>query len=543
MILRLWGFSMRSYRSFVADKRGNFAILTAVLAVPMLFAAGYMIDVSTITRTKAQLQQALDSAVLAAAREGKDISTTEANDIAKSFLAGNFNLASTKFELDKDGTHFKLSAQTTAKLAFGGLLGYSSWPIAAAATADIAYGSYEIALVLDTTGSMAGGKLSSMKDAVLGLVDTMSMQVNDDKKLKFAMVPFAAFVNVGSQYGPSFDKKGKQIEGTGADWLDLYGRSNLPQSELSPGASRFQLYANMNQKWPGCVETRYRDGNDYDVDDTKPDPSKPDTLFVPAFGIDEPDVGFSNSYIASSAKPNDPSVLQKIKRWNKYGVATDLAGNPLNKGLIGALLGLILDPLTGRKVIKIDSGGGKGPSRGCDVQAITPLTGDYAALKAKVTALKASGNTNILEGVSWGNRVLSPGEPFGEGQKSGPGIDKIMIVLTDGSNVFGNAPNDLGSSYSSLGYLVDGRLGIEAGGASATNTLMNERTLAACTTAKNSGVEIYTIRLEEPNVATGNMLKDCASAEDHYFDVPSRSQLDGAFSKIREHIAKVRISS
>ena len=261
MILRLWGFSMRSYRSFVADKRGNFAILTAVLAVPMLFAAGYMIDVSTITRTKAELQQALDSAVLAAAREGKDISTTEANDIAKSFLAGNFNLASTKFELDKDGTHFKLSAQTTAKLAFGGLLGYSSWPIAAAATADIAYGSYEIALVLDTTGSMAGGKLSSMKDAVLGLVDTMSMQVNDDKKLKFAMVPFAAFVNVGSQYGPSFDKKGKQIDGTGADWLDLYGRSNLPQSELSPGASRFQLYANMNQKWPGCVETRYRDGN------------------------------------------------------------------------------------------------------------------------------------------------------------------------------------------------------------------------------------------------------------------------------------------
>ena len=72
---------------------------------------------------------------------------------------------------------------------------------------------------------------------------------------------------------------------------------------------------------------------------------------------------------------------------------------------------------------------------------------------------------------------------------------------------------------------------------------MNERTLAACTTAKNSGVEIYTIRLEEPNVATGNMLKDWASAEDHYFDVPSRSQLDGAFSKIREHIAKVRISS
>ena len=118
-----------------------------------------------------------------------------------------------------------------------------------------------------------------------------------------------------------------------------------------------------------------------------------------------------------------------------------------------------------------------------------------------------------------------------------------MIVLTDGSNVFGNTPNGLGSSYSSSGYLVDGRLGIAAGGSSATNTLMNARTLKACDTAKAAGVEIYTIRLEEPNITTGTMLQECASALDHYFDVPSRSQLDEAFSKIGNKIGRVRISS
>ena len=32
-----------------------------------------------------------------------------------------------------------------------------------------------------------------------------------------------------------------------------------------------------------------------------------------------------------------------------------------------------------------------------------------------------------------------------------------MVVLTDGTNVFGNTSNDLGSTYSSYGYLVDGR--------------------------------------------------------------------------------------
>ena len=45
------------------------------------------------------------------------------------------------------------------------------------------------------------------------------------------------------------------------------------------------------------------------------------------------------------------------------------------------------------------------------MQPITPLSSDYAALKEKVKALKATGTTNIMEGVAWGNRVLSPGLP------------------------------------------------------------------------------------------------------------------------------------
>lgn len=536
-------------RDFAADRSGNFAIMTAVLAVPMLFAAAYMIDVSTITRTKTELQQALDAAVLAVAREGKDISDDAANRIAEQFLSGNFDPEYTKLSVAKSGTQFTVKAQTTAKMAFGGLLGYSSWPINASSSADIAYASYEIALVLDQTGSMAGGKLAALKGAVIGLVDSMATQVNDKDKLKFAMVPFNNFVNVGAQYGPSFDAKGKQVAGTGATWLDLKGASEFPQSELDVGASRFQLYANMGVSWPGCVETRYLSGTDYDIDDTTPNAAQPKTLFVPAFAIDEPDAAaYGNSYIKSNARPNDNTVVETKKRWAKYGVKTDLLGKPLNNGLLDPLAGAILDPLTRR--VKIDAslspvnGQPRGPGNGCNVQPLTTLTNDYKAVKDKVSALKAAGTTNIKEGVAWGHRVLSPGAPFSDsGAVKSPSLERIMIVLTDGANVFGNAPNDLGSRYASDGYLVDGRIGIEAGGASATNALMNARTLAACTVAKAAGIEIYTIRLEEPDVATGTMLKECASAEDHYFDVPSRTQLDEAFAKIKERIVRVRISS
>lgn len=546
---------------FAADRGGNFAIMTAVLAVPMLFAAAYMIDVSTITRTKTELQQALDAAVLAVAREGKEVSDAAANRIAERFLSGNFDPDYTKLSVAKNGTQFTVKAQTTAKMAFGGLLGYSSWPINASSSADIAYASYEIALVLDQTGSMAGGKLTALKDSVVGLVDSMSAQVNDKNKLKFAMVPFNNFVNVGGQHGPEFDKKGKQVAGTGAPWLDLKGDAEFPQSELDVGASRFQLYANMGVSWPGCVETRYAAGADYDVDDTVPNAAKPATLFVPALAIDEPDTAaYGNSYITSKAKPHDNSAAEKKKRWAKYGVKTDASGKPLNGGLLDPLLaGLGLDDdNSGKgstddvkvKKVKIDAsvsklnGLPKGPGNGCDVQPITALTNDYKGVKDKVQALKAAGTTNIKEGVAWGHRVLSPGIPFGDSAAGkAANLERIMIVLTDGANVFGNAPNDLGSRYSSDGYLVDGRIGIEAGGASATNALMNARTLAACTAAKAAGIEIYTIRLEEPDVATGTMLRECASAEDHYFDVPSRSQLDEAFGKIKDRIVRIRISS
>ena len=302
------------------------------------------------------------------------------------------------------------------------------------------------------------------------------------------------------------------------------------------------------------METRYSANKDFDVDDTPPDPSNVQTLFVPAFAIDEPDTpDFSDSYINSDAKPKDKSKEEKKKRWAKYGVATDASGNPLNGGLIDAVLGVLTNSgpgnNNGKKTIPIDSspskndGKPKGPGHGCDVQPISPLTSDYKGLETKVSALQANGTTNIMEGVAWGMRVLSPGQPFAEGQAAKPGLQKIMVVLTDGTNVFGNTSNALGSTYSSYGYLVDGRVGAAIGGSSSTTTLMNDKTLKACTNAKAAGIEIYTIRLEEPNVATGTMLKECASAPDHFIDVPNRAQLDEAFEAIKEKIVRVRIAS
>ena len=39
------------------------------------------------------------------------------------------------------------------------------------------------------------------------------------------------------------------------------------------------------------------------------------------------------------------------------------------------------------------------------------------------------------------------------------------------------------------------------------------------------------------------MLQECATSADHYFDAPSRSQLDDVFQTIKDRIVKLRLSS
>lgn len=524
-------------------------MVTVVLSLPLIIGVGLATDAAGIANTQASLQEAIDSAVLSVASEGKDISQSRAQEIALRFLSGNSNMNFTTVNLDRDGTRVTLEAQSRAKMAFGGLLGYEDWPVKATASADIAYVGYEVGLVLDTTGSMEGGKLASMKDAVNGLIDSMSTTVTDKDRLKFALVPFSSFVNVGAGHAPKIDLLGRAIDGTGASWLDIWGKSPIPQSEFPPGLSRFEVYKNVLQTWGGCVESRpITSGIDYAATDAPPDASKPETLFVPSFAIDEEDSGYDNSYFTSNVKTLDSSLRGLSLKMKKYGVPIDNNGKVFPHGKKGNTNKNSITTWIPTKVkAKGTAMGGAykiGPSFGCVAKPIAPLTNDYASLKAQVAALEAKGSTNIMEGVAWGLRVLSPGEPFTEGADSkDAGVKKIMVVLTDGSNTLGNNETALGSTYSSFGYLKEGRLGITGGGETATTKKMNERTLAACAAAKADGVEIFTIRLEEPNVATGTMLKECASSSANYFDVPSRSQLEQVFSKIRNHMMLLRMSS
>lgn len=543
---------MVDFKRFASDRSGNFALSFAVLGIPILMAAGLAVDYINLTREKRDLQNASDAAALAVAREGK-LTQDEAEALARQLVAANYPALAANVTVKLDDNQVEVNAVIAEPVSFGGVFGISTADVSASSIATYASARYEIVFVLDTTGSMAGGKLSSMQSAVIGMIDDMAALNLPAGQIKYGVVPYAGFVNVGASFGPVIDATG--YARAAAAWIDQDSKADVTSTDLPVGFSRFALFDRMGETWRGCVETRQASsGGEHDVDDTVPTTKDPHSLFTPMFAIDEPDNGggysYPNSYLGDAGNGVDPSNRSenaKQKRMARYG----------SKGAYAAPKGIADAVAKVRKWNKVtvdkspstfysNESDPKGPNYGCEVAELKPLTTDASSVRKMVNGLVANGSTNTLEGVMWGWRVLSNREPFTDGApKTDKGVHKIMIFLTDGANSFGVLnSNKFGSGYTSYGYLVDGRLnGVTTVSAAATRTEIDAKTLSACTNAKIDDIEIYTIRLEEPDKATGDMLQKCASTPGHFYDAPTRSQLQTIFEGIQKDVMRVRLAS
>ena len=80
---------MRKLKNFLADTSGQFAIITAILAVPLLVCTGVAIDTAMLHKKSNSLQGALDSAALAAVIPG-NLTNQDREDYAKQVFDENY---------------------------------------------------------------------------------------------------------------------------------------------------------------------------------------------------------------------------------------------------------------------------------------------------------------------------------------------------------------------------------------------------------------------------------------------------------------------
>lgn len=539
-------------RQFWRSRRGNFSLMLAVGVPAILGAVAFATDVSTLMRAKSDLQNALDAANLASSHLG-DAETTRTdafNSYFQANIASHGELSNAKATLTVDrGVNFvktKATASADVNLNFAFLFGAEKH-ISVDASAVESNNQLEVVLVLDNTGSMAGARISALRTATKSLLDYLEAVKSPTRPVRASLVPFVTAVNVN---GPEFDPS----------WIDMDGKSstngvNFPVVD-GKRPNHMALFRQLGQKggwnntgWKGCVEARPGAMN---ISDTPPDPSNPDTLFVPYFAPDDPDVAKkpSASYGNSSTGYNNSYLDDTIdnSKLNQNTLGIDLSG--LVTGLVNALLSADLKIIgkyvasTTKLITETGSTITIGPNRSCPTPII-PLTDDFDKLRLAASQMSEwnGSGTNVSEGLSWGQRVLSPQPPYTDAAPyKTAGVTKVVMLLTDGENVvYGASNTPQKSDYTSYGYLASGRFGSSNQTTAARN--VDGWTKDVCTQLKNQGVQIYTMVLQADTAANRSLYSACASDPSDYYAVEDPAKLPNVFQTIANKFSRLQLTN
>ncbi|MEP3890112.1 MAG: TadE/TadG family type IV pilus assembly protein [Hellea sp.] len=194
---------------FKRDEAGNFAIMAAVSLGILVAGLAVSVDASNSYFAKQRLQDTTDAIALMAAK-GKIETQAELDAAANEYLQmtypGSEGIHISLESITREGDLVTVAATNKIPTYFTGIFGKAGMDIGAASQALYSSRNLDIALVLDTTFSMNGSKMTNLKSAANNLVDTFGDFQSDS--LRVSVVPFAQYVNVG-------------MSRRNANWLDV----------------------------------------------------------------------------------------------------------------------------------------------------------------------------------------------------------------------------------------------------------------------------------------------------------------------------------
>lgn len=184
---------------FKKDEKGNFGIIAAVTLAAMVAGLAVSVDAANGQFAKQRLQDTTDAIALLAAKgqfETQVELTEAANEYLQSAYPGSEGVNIRLENIKREGDVVTISASNKIPTYFTGIFGTSGLDIGATSQALYSNRNLDIALVLDTTFSMNGAKISNLKVAANNLVDTFDGFQNEN--LRVSVIPFAQYINVGT---------------------------------------------------------------------------------------------------------------------------------------------------------------------------------------------------------------------------------------------------------------------------------------------------------------------------------------------------------
>jgi Flp pilus assembly protein TadG len=484
--------AMRSAPSqFRKDEAGTTAILFALTMLVIFSLVGGAIDYGRAVHARYQIQEAVDSAVLAAARVWQtendiDLAQKKGLEHYKNNKPEQIDSEVSKFTPDFTHNTISMEAIGDVKTPFLSVIRIPKYTVSASSQAMLKIGgngerSLEIAMMLDVTGSMCQPctKIDDLKAAAKDLIDIVVWDDQSEYKSRVALVPFSNVVNVGT---------------TLIDSVRGPTRSGSCLSKTSPCTN---LITGLLETLLGWVW------------------GKPPVWYK----FNKPGGG-TNTY-----KVADRCVTERIGNEAFSDAAPDTQSNKVGPGYLengagagncGSMVVSTTDP---------------------EVNSVQPLSDDKVMLKRRIDKLQTGGGTAGHLGTAWAWYMLSPNwaslwpsanRPEAYGAEK---LDKIAILMTDGeyNTMYCNGAPSKDSQSAAINC--------NANNGSSTN---QARTL--CANMKAKGITVYTVGFQLDTPTAEDTLKECASGPDKFYKAEDGEQLRLAFRDIALRLASLRLS-
>lgn len=514
------------------DERGAAAVFFAVGLLLLAPATMGLVDIYMITTQRGQLQEALDTATLYAAR-ADTASADEIQAIGEGVLRANLKLPDgqeiTKAEFKLDAEGVKVTGDAAIEPPEVGPRLWDQADIQAHSEVLRNSNNIEVALVLDTTGSMAN-YMGSLRSAAKELVELVVKPIEEQEKFytKVALVPYAAGVNVG---GYADAVRGQLVGATPIKSISKSGSKVIIES-IDHG-----LQSGERVLFSGITGSKISDksmNTDYAITWVSKDKFSLNGIEASKLSGAYGKEGFAQCLREGCAKFRFQDATRD-QNWRIFSAGACVSER------VGAQAYADASPL-GSPVGRVYDGGSGNP---CASKPIIPLSTDKDLLKARIDALDDAGSTAGQIGVAWGWYMISPEwGPIWNDAASAPApyskahTLKVVVLMTDGAF---NSPYCKG--------VIAKNAGSGSGSASdhincnASNGDPFDQAEALCTAMKSKKVIVYTVAFNvssDRNIT--DLMKNCATSPDFAYRPDTGAELKVAFKAIAQDINALRIS-
>lgn len=490
-------------RRFLADPKGNIAVLFAFAAIPMFGIMGAALDYSMANMQRTALQAASDNTVLMLSKmmplsddelktKGWKIFQANVGSTPLQYGEANLTLAST--------TNGKLTLQinTEYPVTIGGVMSkiFGSSPyMPVNVHSEVQWGNtrLRVALVLDNSGSMSSSnKIGALKTATKNLITTLSGVAKNPEDVYVSVIPFSKDVNIGTA-----NAGGDYLDWTTWDSNHGYCTTNSGTSQNRCGTCSISGYNRKSDCTAAgtCSLTQYNSGK---TSCTSHGGTWTLGVWTSNWGVDR---ASWNGCIMDRGKSASPGTNadydQKVDAVDKTKVET---------------------------MFPVDD-------YSTCTQPMQGLTNNWSTLNTIVTNMQPNGSTNQPIGLVWGWQSLVGGGPLASvPMDSNYAYSQVIILLSDGLNTqdrwYGN-----GSSTSTS---VDKRMYYSD---SITNTVTG-----TCQNAKLANVLIYSVQVNTGGDPQSAVLKNCASDASKFFELKTSDGIISTFDQIGSALANIHIS-